>query len=275
MAELITEDQPRIKFQSTREGELSPPSCSELADLAELMVELEQAGVIPVLNDGACTASALLQSWYKPAWIELQAAAEPLPPPRSPGLAAGNCAMRAELCQPSGGPAGSGGTGEREPGGCGAASRPPPIYVSRSGKPPGVAMAAADWVLVTRFDAAAWSASYRSAGLEARPTSDAPLHWGSLVDGACAEYGWGEAPRVAVHGHALAEGPGGPGGHWGRRAAPEDPGGGPWRQVGSSPGCRMRAAPRGRLLRPLQRRLHPPRSLRGSSALPCAHPCTP
>jgi hypothetical protein len=53
MAELITENQPRIKFRVEREGEtLDMRGSTNLRDLAELMSELEQAGVIPVLNDG-------------------------------------------------------------------------------------------------------------------------------------------------------------------------------------------------------------------------------
>ena len=68
-AELITEDQPRIKFRSERQGPAPDVRVTaSLADLADLMAELEASGVIPILNDG---------------------------------LAAGNCAIAAEAVESS------------------------------------------------------------------------------------------------------------------------------------------------------------------------------
>ena len=116
---------------------------------------------------------------------ELEAAG--LTPTLNDGLSAGNCAVAASCVDGSGG-------GH--------------IFVSRSGKPPGAALAPADWVLLTQFDPEAWTARYRSAAEGAAPTSDAPLHAAVLAPGAAGCYGWAEQPLVAVHGHALAEGAG-------------------------------------------------------------------
>lgn len=162
MAEVISEDQPRIKFQTHREGPLTlAHDSTTLADLAELMAKLEECGCTPILNDN---------------------------------LVAGNCAIAAAACS----------TAHDSP-----ASQQPGMFVSRSGKQPGVTMTPNDFVLVTSFDVATWSAQYRSVQVEAQPTSDTPLHAAALLAPNVQEaYGWGEAPLVAVHGHALAEGEG-------------------------------------------------------------------
>lgn len=68
--------------------------------------------------------------------------------------------------------------------------------------------AAHDFVHVVDFDPRRWAASYRSDEAGVRPTSDTPLLHACLDPGACAKYGWTAAPRVALHGHALATGAG-------------------------------------------------------------------
>jgi hypothetical protein len=61
-------------------------------------------------------------------------------------------------------------------------------------------------VLVTSFDCELWSAMFASAEPDIRPSSDTPLHFAALSPACRAKYNWSEAPQVAVHGHALAEG---------------------------------------------------------------------
>ena len=84
------------------------------------------------------------------------------------------------------------------------------VVVSCSGKAPGAVLQAGDWVLLARFDRAAWAAQYTSAAQGAAPTSDSPLHWAALASGAAERYAWCVPPLVAVHGHVLAEGAGRP-----------------------------------------------------------------
>lgn len=159
MGEVISEEQPRIKFETRCEGEVIIPSHPELLHLARLQGRLEELGVIPILNDG---------------------------------LVGGNCAMRAP--EPTQTPAAAAATGATA------------ILVSKSGKAPLVALRPEDFVLLMRFDRATWSAAYKSAAPGVRPSSDSPLHAAALSPDCCQRYGWGRAPRVAVHGHALAEG---------------------------------------------------------------------
>lgn len=53
MAEVISEDQPRIKFQTTWQGHtIKSQNNAELDHLARLQMRLETLGVIPILNDG-------------------------------------------------------------------------------------------------------------------------------------------------------------------------------------------------------------------------------
>lgn len=195
MAELIGPGGQRIKFDTTRTGafQLPDPVPQPLAQLSELMQRLEATGMVPILDDG---------------------------------LVGGNCACTAALCGLDGGgsssvmqaagssefgsassrPADSGaGAGSAAASGWPAAHG---IVVSRSGKEPHAALQAQDWVLLTRFDPASWSAEYCSASVAARPTSDAPLHAAALGPSATQRYGWAAAPAVAVHGHALASGAG-------------------------------------------------------------------
>lgn len=54
MAEVISESQPRIKFQLEYVGsaETTSGSCEELRKLAAAMAEMERLGAAPVLSDG-------------------------------------------------------------------------------------------------------------------------------------------------------------------------------------------------------------------------------
>lgn len=74
---------------------------------------------------------------------------------------------------------------------------------------PGYQLQPGDFVLVTSFDRTAWAAEYGSTDPELRPSSDSPLLVAALSCGGT-EYGWAEAPHVVLHGHALADGEGGP-----------------------------------------------------------------
>lgn len=188
MAEVIGPDAPRIKFAARRTGELQLPAAAlpSLLQLAALMQRLEARGFIPILGDG---------------------------------LVGGNCAMVAPATGSGGYVDSSSANASSTAGGGSRCSALQVVLISRSGKPPGHVLQAGDWVLLQRFDPASWSAEYQSASEAARPSSDAPLHAAALGPGAAERYGWPEAPAVAVHGHALAEGPGGcaPGvaGGWG------------------------------------------------------------
>jgi hypothetical protein len=82
------------------------------------------------------------------------------------------------------------------------------FLISKSGKPPGVSLAPADFCKVAAFDRRSWSADYTSAASDIRPSSDTPLHAAALDPSAPSKYGWAAKPGVAVHGHALAEGAG-------------------------------------------------------------------
>jgi hypothetical protein len=84
------------------------------------------------------------------------------------------------------------------------------LLVSRSGKAAGAALRPEDWVRVARFDRGAWAADFESSAPGVRPSSDTPLLQACLLGSRCQQaYGWEAAPRAALHGHALAEGPGG------------------------------------------------------------------
>lgn len=170
MAEIISEEQPRIKFQSNYLGEndiLNSETEAELLQLANLQSKLESLGVIPILNDG---------------------------------LVGGNCALRASKLSSS--PADA-----SNPNNSGD-HHTTNILISKSGKDPGVTLTPNDFVLLTSFDRDQWAANYKSADPTTRPSSDAPLHFAALVSDSCSRYGWSHTPSVAVHGHALAEGAG-------------------------------------------------------------------
>ncbi len=168
MAEIISEEQPRIKFQSIYLGDHHIPNSeieAELLKLGKLQSKLEALGVIPILNDG---------------------------------LVGGNCSLRAyssdhlTISNP-----------EIE------GDQSTNIYISKSGKDPGSTLKLSDLVLLTSFDRTQWTATYRSPSPDTRPSSDAPLHSAALAgDGSFRYHGWSKSPRVAVHGHALAEGEG-------------------------------------------------------------------
>lgn len=170
MAEIISEEQPRIKFQSTYAGNhdiLNPEIEAELLKLATLQSKLEALGVIPVLNDG---------------------------------LVGGNCSIRASLelpldvIQPDSGDD--------------LSTNQTNIFISKSGKDPGVTLTIPDFVLLTNFDRSQWAATYKSQNINTRPSSDAPLHAAALDFTSRSRYGWPHCPRVAVHGHALEQGEG-------------------------------------------------------------------
>ena len=184
-AEVIGADGVRIKYAARRLGGMqlaAAPQPPQLQALSALMHCLEACGMLPVLSDG---------------------------------LVGGNAAIAATTCKLDPGTAG----GWEHPAGAapGAAAsavwdgQPPSgaILITRSGKQPGAPLQAPDWVLLTAFDPSRWAVEYRSAEQGARPSSDAPLHAAALSPGAAQRYGWAEAPLVAVHGHALAEGAGG------------------------------------------------------------------
>ena len=173
MAEIISEEQPRIKFQSNYAGNydiLNPEMNAERLKLANLQSKLEALGVIPVLNDG---------------------------------LVGGNCSIRASLelpldviIQPDSGDD------------LLSTNQNTNIFISKSGKDPGATLTIPDFVLLTNFDRSQWTATYKSQNINTRPSSDAPLHAATLDLTSCSRYGWSRCPRVAVHGHALEQGEG-------------------------------------------------------------------
>jgi hypothetical protein len=180
-AELITEENPRIKFALTRSGTFAltaEQTSSEIAALCALLARVEASGAAPVLNDGKV---------------------------------GGNCAICESLATAATTTSSSGGGG-----GNGEAAAPAPssssstaLLVSRSGKSAGVALTPGDFVRVRAFDRKSWGAEFESRDADTRPSSDTPLLWACLSPGACEQYGWHERPRVALHGHALATGKGG------------------------------------------------------------------
>jgi hypothetical protein len=156
MAETITEDQPRIKFDLKRLGQFSIVKATpQILALIDLQRRLEAEGAVPVLADGAV---------------------------------AGNRAAT--------------------PSAVGLPSERGAFLLSKSGKPPGVPLAPADFCKVASFDRQSWSADYASAAPDVRPSSDTPLHAAALHPSAPSKFGWTAQPGVAVHGHALAEGAG-------------------------------------------------------------------
>ena len=194
MAEVIGPGDARIKFAAQRTGDLrlSPAALPALGRLAALMHRLEACGMVPILDDGLVGGNCGI-------------------------VASATCSERSDGSDSGGGSrstaagaaeSGGGAEGGRSSSGGGGALQGG-VLISRSGKPPGHTLQAGDWVLLRRFDPGGWSAEYESATEAARPSSDAPLHAAALGPGAARRYGWAEAPAVAVHGHALAEGPGG------------------------------------------------------------------
>lgn len=140
--EVVTEEQPRIKFQCQRQGDCEPLYLDTpgLQDLIKLCQRMEELGAAPVLNDGLVGGNAgiLVVSegsgvllHRQPAQITSTHAVPPLPP----------------LPQDAPGISSSG----------------PTLFVTRSGKPPALHMGPGDFVAVTGFCEAAWSATYRYA----------------------------------------------------------------------------------------------------------------
>lgn len=228
MAEAIGPNGRRIKFAAHRTGVLQLPAMPEpLRQLSALMQRLEASGMVPLLDDGLVggncamtTAASGLDSWARGGGIRSSRAAaaamaatmaagqrsappgldgRPLHAEQLPRNAGKTLSAECANAPPE---SSKSSTSSTSSGGNGA------ILVSRSGKQPGAALQAADWVLLTSFDAAQWQAEYWSADGSSRPTSDAPLHAAALGPGCAERWGWSEAPQVAVHGHALAEGAG-------------------------------------------------------------------
>eukprot|EP00878_Enallax_costatus_P018072 GHUV01019014.1.p1 GENE.GHUV01019014.1~~GHUV01019014.1.p1 ORF type:complete len:251 (+),score=57.08 GHUV01019014.1:162-914(+) len=84
----------------------------------------------------------------------------------------------------------------------------PSLFVTRSGKPPGLHLTPADFVQIVDFDKAAWRCQYRSTDPGHKPTSDTPLLQACLSSVSQERHHWTQQPRVALHGHALATGEG-------------------------------------------------------------------
>eukprot|EP00879_Flechtneria_rotunda_P015732 GHRR01016454.1.p1 GENE.GHRR01016454.1~~GHRR01016454.1.p1 ORF type:complete len:236 (+),score=52.74 GHRR01016454.1:114-821(+) len=154
MAELITEDQPRIKFELEFQGSCSVPAAADLQELCRLMERMERLGAAPILNDGKI---------------------------------GGNCGLLLDANV----------DGQALP--C--------LFVSRSGKAPQYHLQPSDFVQVTAFDKRRWRASYKSEHPDYKPTSDTPLLHACLSCDGQHRHHW-QQPRVALHGHALAEGEG-------------------------------------------------------------------
>lgn len=158
MAEIITEEQPRIKFSTHARGTftLQAPS-DELQSLIVLMEKMEELGAAPVLNDGKV---------------------------------GGNCGISWSLADK-------------------VAGSEPDMLVSKSGKEAGAMLQPQDFVRLRCFDRVAWAAEYSAVSADVRPSSDSPLLNACLCSDKARNYGWQHVPRVAIHGHALAEGEGG------------------------------------------------------------------
>ena len=78
------------------------------------------------------------------------------------------------------------------------------LVVSKSGKKPGERLGVDEFCVVDNFDSDSWSAHYSSSRDDYKPSSDTPLLWESLMEGQ-RKYSWRKSPRVALHGHALAD----------------------------------------------------------------------
>jgi hypothetical protein len=89
-----------------------------------------------------------------------------------------------------------------------AAGSEPDMLVSKSGKEAGAMLQPRDFVRLRSFDRVAWAADYSSVSADVRPSSDSPLLNACLCSDKARNYGWQHVPRVAIHGHALAEGEG-------------------------------------------------------------------
>eukprot|EP01025_Chloroclados_australasicus_P063004 TRINITY_DN8307_c0_g1_i1.p3 TRINITY_DN8307_c0_g1~~TRINITY_DN8307_c0_g1_i1.p3 ORF type:complete len:239 (-),score=38.90 TRINITY_DN8307_c0_g1_i1:1509-2225(-) len=79
-------------------------------------------------------------------------------------------------------------------------------YVTRSGKTPNQRMTGDDFVEVVKFNRDSWSANFKSSLADAKPTSDLPLYDLMFRPSYIKQYGWGKIPKIAIHGHALADG---------------------------------------------------------------------
>eukprot|EP01024_Parvocaulis_polyphysoides_P045045 TRINITY_DN4187_c0_g1_i2.p1 TRINITY_DN4187_c0_g1~~TRINITY_DN4187_c0_g1_i2.p1 ORF type:complete len:264 (-),score=33.21 TRINITY_DN4187_c0_g1_i2:391-1107(-) len=80
------------------------------------------------------------------------------------------------------------------------------IVVSKSGKAPHKLMTGDDFVEVVNFDTKTWTADFRSSSSASKPTSDLPLYQLLFDPQNIKQYGWEKIPKLAIHGHALADG---------------------------------------------------------------------
>ncbi|KAF8066172.1 hypothetical protein HT031_002494 [Scenedesmus sp. PABB004] len=151
---------------------------------------MEALGAAPVLSDGAVGGNCGLLVVRRRLAAGAAAARQRRPSTPRPRAADASAAARGAQDLPGGGE--------------------PALFVSRTGKPPGHVLEPSDFVQVEEFDAPAWAAAYRTAPEhpEHRPTSDTPLLAACLGPQGLARHHWSARPRVALHGHALAEGPG-------------------------------------------------------------------
>ena len=78
------------------------------------------------------------------------------------------------------------------------------LFVSQSGKTAGELLTPSQFCVVEKFDKNNWSAEFLSSNSQSKPTSDTPLLWVSLME-AWISFQWEKQPKVALHGHALAD----------------------------------------------------------------------
>ena len=78
------------------------------------------------------------------------------------------------------------------------------IFVSKSGKKQGECLQVNEFCLVNEFNRNDWKGKYYSCESSLKPSSDTPLLWNSLIE-ASTKYNWKETPKIAFHGHALAD----------------------------------------------------------------------
>jgi hypothetical protein len=219
MAEVITEDQPRIKFRLRRTGAFALPAAAasdQLAHLCGLMAEMEAAGAAPILDDGkvgrVVPQYACVSRSSPDDAVVMVVNHSPTSPDRV-NQVGGNCAMVLSLASngahgppPAAAATGSSITTSSTTSSTSTSSTS--ILVSRSGKAPGARLTPPCFVRVTAFDRSNWAADFESRDEETRPSSDSPLLWACLAPAAAELYGWGRRPRVALHGHALESGAG-------------------------------------------------------------------
>lgn len=99
----------------------------------------------------------------------------------------------------------------RVAGNCSHTSGSNTMFITKSGRLPSCPITCNDFVQVQDFDRSTWHCTYKlqHGSNSASPSSDTPLHWASLIQGAShSTKNWTRMPHVAIHGHALATGVG-------------------------------------------------------------------